>query len=384
MRVERLLIYPLLLIAFQLSGGAIALRKRLETRTQPNLARRLQWMAPGFNFIRNYIPYDWRRRLSGRDLQIIMLYVVAFSLGIFLLYLPFNFYRGFVLAHQFGLSTQTALGWLSDWLKNVLINLVIDGLLWSGLYGLMRLLPRRWPLLGGALLVLAAFGLTLLNPIIITPLFYQVRQLDDPELEARILTLADRAGMPVDAVQVIDASSKTTQVNAYVTSFGETQRIVLFDTLLAGYTPDEVEVVLAHELGHWYYRHVLLGLMATGAVGWLGLFVLRWLLNRVWQPLGWRGPADVAGLPLVLAVIALATMLSLPVQNLLSRFGENQADEFALSVSRKPEAFMGLFEQLVEQNLTVVDPPAWEKFIFYSHPPVVERLQTAERYLQEK
>ena len=380
--LERMLIYPLLLLAFQLSGMGIALRNHLETQIHPRLSNRLPWLVQLTGRAGRWLPPSWRKRLPGRDLLVIALFILTFNLGIYLLYLPFNFYRGFVLMHQFGLSTQTVPGWFSDWGKNVLIGLVIEGSLWTGFFALMRLLPRRWPVLAGGLLVATSFVLVLLTPILITPLFYTVQPLEDANLRTRILNIAERAGMPVEEVYVIDASAKTTQVNAYVTGFGRAQRIVLFDTLLAGYTPDEVEVVLAHELGHWYYRHVLLGLLAMGAIGWLGLFALRWLLNRTWQGLGLRNPTDVAGLPFILATIAVVSMLSLPVQNAFSRYGENQADTFALTVSQKPAAFIQLFTHLAEQNLTIVNPPAWEKLVFYTHPPATERIRRAEHTLQ--
>ena len=388
MRIERLLIYPLLLLTFQLSGGSPALRHWLEERVSmiPLKAsarhRRnfgIAWLSRlSPVWFKRLIPAGLGRRLTGQTLLIILSFILIFDLALFLLYLPFNFYRGFIVSHQFGLSTQTGSGWLNDWLKSVLIALATDGLLWGGFYGLMRLFPRRWPLLVGALLVIFMSVFTLLTPILITPLFYEVRLLDDVTLRGRILTLTERAGMPVDEVYVIDASSKTTQVNAYVAGFGKARRIVLFDTLLSGYKPDEIEVVLAHEMGHWYYRHVLLSLVGLGAVSWLGLFGLRWLLGRNWGRLGLSGPDDVAGLPYVMAIIAAATILSLPVQNGFSRYGEGQADAFALAVSQKPGTFIALFEQFAEQNLSVVNPPAWEKFIFYTHPPIVERIQRAE------
>lgn len=377
MRVQRMLIYPLLLMTFQLSGEAIKLRNRLNTRVQPRLAHRFPRPAHFMGYSGRWLPQTWRERLPGHELAVIVLFVLAFNLGIYLLYLPFNFYRGFILMHQFGLSTQTAAGWFGDWGKSVVVNLIIEGALWTGFFALMRLMPKRWPVPGGALLMAATFVLVRLTPIIITPLFYTVQPLEDADLRARILTIAQRAGMPVDEVYIIDASAKTTQVNAYVTGFGNARRIVLYDTLVAGFSPDEVEVVLAHELGHWYYRHVLLGLLAMGAIGWIGLFALRWILNHTWQWLGLNSPADVAGLPFILAIVAVVTILSLPVQNAVSRFGENQADAFALQISQKPTAFIQLFENLAQKNLSIVNPPTWEKVVFYTHPPVTERVQQA-------
>ncbi|MBE7549946.1 MAG: M48 family metallopeptidase [Anaerolineales bacterium] len=369
MRIERMFLYPLLLLAFQFSGASLALRRWLEQRILKNTAGGQGGKGAGVNKL---------LRSSAPLLLCLFLFVLLFNLALALLYLPFNFYRGFIVGHQFGLSTQTAPGWFGDWAKGLLIGLVLDGLTWTGLYGLMRWLPRRWPLPAGALLVLFSVVLVLLQPILITPLFYEVRPLADAELRARILALAGRADMQVDAVEVIDASSKTTEVNAYFTGFGGAQRIVLFDTLLRDYTPDQIEVVLAHEMGHWYYHHVLLSILGLGAAGWLGLFALQWLLKRTWRWLGLSGPADIAGLPYVLAVLALVSTLALPFENGISRLAERQADQFALSASQKPQAMVELFEQFAVQNLSLVEPPGWEKFLFYTHPPLAERIGMAE------
>ncbi len=378
MGVERLLLYPLLLFCLQASGGALALRRRLDGLVERIPLPRPVGRAAGW--IGQRIPPAWRERVTGRDLLVIFLFVCIFDVALAVLYLPFNYYGGFILDHQFGLSRQTAPGWAADWIKSLLLGLAMDGVLWTGFYALLRLLPRRWPILVGAAMLLLSAVFTVLAPIVITPLFYEVRPLDDPALRARILALAARAGMHVDAVYVINASSKTVEVNAYFTGFGGAQRIVLYDTLLTDYSPDEIEVVLAHEMGHWYYHHVLIGLLGFGAASWIGLFALRWLLQRVWQPLGWSGPADVAGLPFLLAVLAVVTALALPVQNGLSRYAESQADRFALTVSRKPETFITLFEKFAVQNLSTVDAPAWEKFVFYTHPSIAERIRMAEDF----
>jgi STE24 endopeptidase len=369
MRLQRMLIYPLLLLAFQFSGSAVALRRWLE-RSIPGGQEDGGKISPLRS--RSTAP------LLLSPLLLCLLFVLIFNLGLALLYLPFNFYRSFVVGHQFGLSTLTTSGWFGDWFKGLLINLLLDGLTWTGLYSLMRWLPRRWPIPAGALLVLFSLVLVLLTPLLITPLFYEVRPLDDPALRGRILALADKADMHIDSVEVIDASSKTTEVNAYVTGFGGAQRIVLYDTLLRDYTPDQIEVVLAHEMGHWYYHHVLLSVLGLGAAGWLGLFGLQWLLKRSWRWLGLNGPADIAGLPYVLAVLALVSYLALPFENGISRLAERQADHFALAASQNPPAMIELFEQFAVQNLSLVEPPAWEKFIFYSHPSLAERIGMAK------
>ncbi len=366
MSLERMVIYPVLLLAFQLSGGAAALRRRLERLTHRLLPATTT-----------------RRRISAADILLVFLFIILFDMALFSLYLPFNFYRSFIVGHQFGLSTHTPATWLGDWSKSVLITLTTDGLLWTSFYALLRLMPKRWPLPAGALLLTFSLTFTLLTPIVITPLFYKVNPLADAELRQRIITLTEQAGMRVNDVYIIEASAKTTAVNAYFTGFGQARRIVLYDTLLTGYTPDQIEVVLAHEMGHWYYRHLLWSILGLGAAAWLGLFGLQWLLQQSWQQLGLHSPADVAGLPYILAVIAIISTLSLPVQNGISRMAERQADRFALDTSRNPTAFIALFEQFAVQNLSLVDTARWEKFIFYTHPATAERIENAQAWANQ-
>jgi STE24 endopeptidase len=261
MRLERLVVYPLLLAAFQLSGGALALRRWLEGKAPTPPPGQAQNRSLPQRWMGRLIWPAWRQRLAGRDLLVVLGFVVIFDLALALLYLPFNSYSGFIWP-QFGLSTQTAPGWAGDGSRPD-HHAVMDGLVWTGFYALLRLdraAGRSRPM------VLLSAAFVLAEPLVITPLFYQVRRLEDAGLRARILALAGRADMHVDEVYVIDTSAKTTEVNAYFTGFGGAQRIVLFDTLLTGYTPDQVEVVLAHEMGHWYYRHVWLGLK-MGAAG---------------------------------------------------------------------------------------------------------------------
>lgn len=381
--IERLIIYPILLLAFQFSGRAIALKYYLETRLQPEISKRLARLKYPLSRMSQWGPSIWRGSLTGHTLTVTILFIISLHLFIFLLYLPFSFYQGFILGHQFGLSTQSAPGWLGDWIKRVLISLTTTGLAWTGFYSLMRLFPHRWPLPAGGLLILFSLVFTLLTPILITPLFFNIYPLEDAHLRSRILSMAERVSLPVDEVYVIDASAKTTTGNAYLAGFGQAQRIIFYDNLLSNYRLEQVEVILAHEIGHWFYEHVLWSLLGLGIAGWLGLFGLRWLLERSWSRLRLTSPDDVAGLPYILAIISIVTTLSLPIQNGVSRYAERQADEFALTTTQDTEAFIELFEQLAEQNLSIVNPPAWEKLIFYSHPSTAERIHLAEQFRRQ-
>lgn len=373
-RVQGLLTYPLLLLLLQYSGLAARFRAWLSARWPPLLRR-----APGFGLLDHLLIRVTRRRLSLSDVALVTAYVSLFTLGLVLVDLPLSFYQGFVLGHQFGLSTQTLEGWLRDLVLTLGLNLAMTLVLFVGFYGLIKLMPRRWPLLGGAVVVLITFGYTLLEPVLITPLFYQVTPVTDPDLRHRIDVMADRAGVTIDEVYVIDASSRTTTSNAYFTGFGDASKIILWDTLLAQYSPGQVDVVVAHEMGHWVYRHALLGLVLGSAGSWIFLFGLRFWLHRVWQRLGWTGPDDVAGYPYLLGVMALVALLTLPAMNTISRVVENQADDFALQISQRPADMAEMFKQAAVENLVVLDVAPWEEFVFYGHPPLRARIEKAER-----
>jgi len=372
-RIESLLVYPLFLFLMQASGLAVRFRKELRERVVASLMDRR-----GFKLLNRRLTRLTRMRLTLVDLTEISLYIALTTLFITCIYFPFSFYRGFILRHQFDLSTQTLAGWLRDFGLGEGINLLLSLVVYGGFYSLVKVMPRQWPIWLGAGFAVLLIGYYLLQPLLITPLFYEISPITDEGLQDRILRMADRAGMLVDDISVIDASSKTTTVNAYVTGFGRASKIVLWDTLLARHPPDEVDVVLAHEMGHWYYQHTLIWLLWSVAGTWLGLFALKFWLNRVWRGLGWRGPYDVASYPYLLALFALVGILTLPLTNTVSRFAENQADQFALEVSQRPAAAKRLFERFAEENLSLVRVPTWEKVIFYTHPPLNERLERAQ------
>jgi STE24 endopeptidase len=372
--VERLLVYPLFLLLLQYSGLAVSFRNRLNARVIAPYEKRA-----GFARLNDWLTRRTKGRLTLSDVIEIGLYITLVTFFITLVYFPFSAYQGFILRRQFGLSTQTLSAWLRDFWVGEGVNLVLTLVTYGGLYLFMKLMPQRWPVWLGGVFAILLLGYVLLEPIVITPLFYKITPVTDAELKSRILTMTRRAGLRVDDISIIDASSKTTTVNAYVTGFGSARKIVLWDNLLTEHPPDEQDVVIAHELGHWFYHHVLILISISAAGTWLGLFILRYWFRRVWQKLGWRGPDDVASYPYLLALIALVSLLTLPVANGISRLAENQADQFALDISQKPAAAISLFERLAEQNLSRVRVPAWEKVLFFTHPPLIERIERAQQ-----
>lgn len=264
---------------------------------------------------------------------------------------------------DWGFSTQTPRAWLADLAKEATINtLLLAGALWS-LFALVHWFPHAWPwaaALAAALLVLL---LGFVAPVLLEPVFNRFEPLADAELAARLHALAERAGAPVRAILVADASRRTTKANAYVSGIGRTRRVVLWDTLLA--TPDDqVAVVLAHELGHRVKRHVaiLTALLMAGAAGFVA--VLRLVLPH-------PRPADTA---LVLLLGLGLELLALPAASALSRRFERAADRFSLELTGDEPAYRELHRTLAVANLSDLRPPKWLYYWVCSHPTPPERL----------
>jgi STE24 endopeptidase len=281
--------------------------------------------------------------------------------------------------HRYGLSTRSWGLWLRDVAVSTAISAAIVALAVMSLLWLVRRAPRTW----WAWSAVAAAGFVVvgsfLYPVVIEPAFNTFESMPAGELRTELLAMAERSGVPVQDVLVSDASRRTTAFNAYVSGFGSTRRIVVYDTLLEELPDDEIESIVAHELGHVVHGDVLTGTLigALGAAGAVAL--LGWLL--VWTPLlrraGAEGPGDPRVVPLVLFLVAVGTLVSTPAQNLVSRHVEARADLHALNLTEDPEAFLRMQRRLVENNLGDPDPPAAWQWFFGSHPTAAQRMAFA-------
>ncbi len=323
-------------------------------------------------------------RLTGRRWPLtVLLGALALVVVGRLATLPLSAY-GEVVRHRYGLSTRSWPLWLRDVTVSTAIDAGLTALVVLALVALARRTPRTWwawAAAGAAGLVVAG---SFLYPVVIEPAFNSFRSLPAGQLRTDVLALARESGNPVEDVLVADASRRTTSLNAYVSGFGSTRRVVLYDTLLQEVPDDEIESIVAHELGHVAADDVLTGTLlgALGAAGSVAL--LGWLLG--WAPLLRRAGADSAGdprvVPLVLFLTALGTLLGTPVQNLVSRHVEARADLFALDLTADPQAFVAMQQRLAQTNVSDPDPPvAWQWF-FGSHPTAAQRVAMAEDWLR--
>jgi STE24 endopeptidase len=293
--------------------------------------------------------------------------------------LPLGFVRGYSVAHAWGLSTQNVAGWISDQVKAIGIGLVFAGISALVFFGLVRWQPRWWWLVGWAAFTLLTVLLTFIYPIVVAPLFNRFTPLDDPVLERRALALADEAGVTVKEVLVADASRRTTAENAYVTGIGSAKRLVLYDTLLANGDDDETAFVIAHELGHKAENHVVKNLVLSSVGLLIGFAVLAWLSHRsaVWRWAGADGIGDIRALPLLIAFVTIAGLLTLPVQNGVSRWFERDADSIAFRLTGDPDTAIRVFRRLAFANLADLKPVPLATWVLFSHPPIPDRIRAA-------
>jgi Zn-dependent protease with chaperone function len=291
---------------------------------------------------------------------------------------------GEVVRHRYGLSTRSWPLWLRDVAVSTAIDVALTALGLLVLVALARRAPRTWwawASAGAAGLVVAG---SFLYPVVLEPAFNSFTPLPAGELRTDLLALARESGSPVEDVLVADASRRTTRVNAYVSGFGSTRRVVLYDTLLVDVPDAEIESVVAHELGHVATDDVLTGTLigALGAAAAVAL--LGWLLS--WAPLLRRAGADSAGdprvVPLVLLLAALGTLVATPVQNLVSRHVEARADLHALDLTRDAAAFEDVQRRLAQTNVSDPSPPAPWQWWFGSHPTAAQRIAMAEDWLR--
>lgn len=275
----------------------------------------------------------------------------------------------------YDLTRQGIGGWTADQVKGLLVGWVLTALVLLVIVGAARRRPRTWPLHAGAAVAALVLLGSFLYPVVIEPVFNRFTSLPSGSLRAEVLALADRQDVAIDDVLVSDASRRTTTFNAYVSGIGSTRRVVVYDTMLVQMEPGEVAVVVAHELAHAKHNDVLVGTALGAAGGLLGISLLALVLDSSWlrRKADVRGATDPAAAALILALSGLATFVTSPAVNAVSRAVEARADREALEATGKPTAFVNVQRQLALRSLQDPTPPALSQFWFGSHPTVLER-----------
>jgi STE24 endopeptidase len=327
---------------------------------------------------------DAARKVGRSWFFTVAIYGILFTLVTAILSLPLDYYSDFVRMHAYGLSDQTAAKWWGDMVKGLLIGCVAIALLLWFPYLLLRKSPRRWWLYSGlAVIPLLAFFL-LITPIAIEPLFNKFGPMQDKALEARILALADRAGIEGSRVYEVNKSVDTKTVNAYVTGFGGTKRIVLWDTILAKLSAPEVLLVMGHEMGHYVLGHTWQLILLGSAIALFGAWVIHRtageLIARYRARFGFDELADVASLPLMALLFGLVSLVLTPAILAFGRHVEHEADRFGLEITRDNHDCATAFVKLQQENLSVPRPGLLYKLWRSDHPPLGERIDFCNEY----
>lgn len=327
---------------------------------------------------------NWAQRFSSRWFLVIALYFIFFSLITFVIDFPLSYYTGFVRPHSYDLSNQTFGKWFGDEMKGLLLGTVAGVLLlWLPLRGIKRWPRYWWLIVGVASLPFMIFAI-LIQPVFIDPLFNDFGAMKDKQLEAKILALAERAGIEGSRVFEVNKSADTKTVNAYVTGFGSTKRIVLWDTIIQKLDEEELLFVMGHEMGHYVLNHIFVYLLIFPLFITLGLYLIYrfsgYIIRRWEHRLGFNALHDVAALPLLIVMFSLFNFIIAPAQRAITRNSEHEADRFALEITHSNHAGATAFTKLQAENLGNPRPSLLYKLWRSTHPPIGERIDFCNEY----
>ncbi len=292
-------------------------------------------------------------------------------------------YYGFRLEHHYQLSNQKTRSWLWDELKGLLVTFILGGLIVELLYFVIRLDPQHWWLICWAAFLVLFVLMAQLAPVVLFPIFYKFEPLENEDLKSRLVRLSERAGTRVRGVYQWKLSEKSKKANAALTGLGNTRRIILADTLLENYSPDEIEAVLAHELGHHVHKHIFKSILVQAATTLVGFWAANWALHYAIDRLHmFETLSDFANLPLIILVSTVLSFLVLPALNAYSRFNERQADRYAFRSIASVSPFISSMNKLADQNLAERTPSRFVEWFFHSHPAISKRVDAARSWSQ--
>jgi STE24 endopeptidase len=311
-------------------------------------------------------------------MYLLLLLVISKVLGIGL------DYYGFRLERRYKLSNQRFQSWAWDEVKGFLVGLILAAIVVELLYFTIRQWPQHWWMLAWALFMGLFVLLAQLAPVVLFPIFYKFEPLENEELRRRLVVLGERAGTRVRGVYRWKLSEKSKKANAALTGLGATRRIILADTLLDNYSEDEIEAVLAHELGHHVHRHILKSIVVQAGITFVGFWAANWVLHYAVDQHMFDQLSDFANLPLLVLVSVVLSLVLMPALNAYSRYNERQADRYAFESISSVEPFITSMNKLAEQNLAERTPSKWVEWFFHSHPSISRRLEAAEQWGRTK
>ena len=318
---------------------------------------------------------DWARSIIPGSYGALLVFVFAIALLQGTLTLPLTFILSYVIEHRYGLSNQSLCTWTWERLKEVLVSAPIAAVVVIALYLCMEWFGNFWWVILGLLLVLANILFARIAPVLLLPIFYRIVPMAEGVLKERLGALCVNAGLRFEGIYQFDLSRNTRKANAAFTGIGRARRILLGDTLLEDFTNDEIETVVAHELGHYLRHHLLIGIVYGAVTTFAGLLVASRLYIWSLAKAGFEGPTDLAALPLLAIWLSLFAIVTMPLGNMLSRKHEREADAFAVRTTGNAAGFSSALRKLAAKNLADPEPHPIVEFLFYSHPSISRRLR---------
>jgi len=329
----------------------------------------------------NAVLRDWAYRFAFQnDTLAVFLYVLFLLLGGKLLGIGLDYY-GLRLERRFQLTTQKTRSWIWDETKGFLVGLLFAGIIAELLYFTIRQSPQHWWILSWAIFMGLFVVLAQVAPLILFPIFYKFEPLENDDLKQRLVRLSESAGTKVRGIYKWHLSEKSRKANAALTGLGATRLIILADTLLDHYSPEEIEAVLAHELGHHVHKHILKSIFVQAGVTLLGFWAANYVLHlSIEQWSMFDTMSDFSNLPLLVLISTVLSVLLMPAMNAYSRFNERQADRYAFKTIRSVQPFITSMNKLAAQNLAERTPSRWVEWLFHSHPAISRRVAAAEAW----
>lgn len=360
-----------------------------EARRYNRIHRRISLVDTGLGFalLIVLLATGWTRNLrdlawlGGRENYLFSLFLYVLMLAVLAKVIGFGLdIYSFYLEHQYKLSNQGVGSWLWDELKGWLIGLVIGTILAEIVYYILRNWPDHWWLIGWGIFIVLFIFFAQIAPVVLFPMFYKFVPLEDEELKERLVRLSERAGTRVRGVFEWKLSEKSKKANAALVGLGKTRRIILADTLLTNYSADEIESILAHELGHHVHKHIFKSILVEAATTLFGFWAASEVLRYADQRHMFVGLYDFANLPLLLLVSSVLSLLLMPALNAFSRRNEREADRYAWQSTPSVAPFISSMAKLADQNLAEREPSRFVEWLFHSHPAISKRIHAAEEF----
>jgi STE24 endopeptidase len=329
----------------------------------------------------NGVLRDWAYRAAFQNYTLsVFFYVFLLMLAGKLLGIGLDYY-GLRLERRFQLSNQKTRSWLWDEVKGFLVGLVLASVVAELLYFTIRQSPQHWWLIAWGMFMALFIVMAQLAPLILFPIFYKFEPLENEDLKERLVRLSERAGTKVRGIYKWNLSEKSKKANAALTGLGATRRIILADTLLDHYSAEEIEAVLAHELGHHVHKHILKSIFVQAGVTLFGFWAANYVLHLSIEQWGMFDTlSDFSNLPLLVLVATVLSIVLMPAMNAYSRFNERQADRYAFESIRSVQPFISSMNKLAAQNLAERTPSRWVEWLFHSHPAISRRVAAAEAW----